>query len=346
MANDLDKVDVSHLEALAKLEAEERAIRALAEKAAWHRDKVAEVYARVVRDYEARVAAIGEQARAVRQRVREDLTALDALHERCRTQLEQARIELQESEFRHEIGEFSREEFQKRQQAGERAITERREEFETVRKLRARYVELLPGEPSAPVPAPKTVPQASVPAGPPPEPPAAAPPEPPAEVARASAPAGPPPQPPGDTVPAGIPAEPVAVADVITPAGTETSFAPPPSKAEFAVPPLPGAEGEQFGTVAVTSAVLIEERSGVPGTAHRLGQVTTIGRTADNQIVVPVREVSRRHAEISLVDGAYAVRDLGSPNGTFVNGERVTERRLQDGDRLAMGGQVFVFKAR
>ncbi len=56
--------------------------------------------------------------------------------------------------------------------------------------------------------------------------------------------------------------------------------------------------------------------------------------------------MSRRHAEIVLAETGYVVKDLGSPNGTFVNGERITEHRLHDDDRIAMGGQVFVFKVR
>jgi pSer/pThr/pTyr-binding forkhead associated (FHA) protein len=126
-----------------------------------------------------------------------------------------------------------------------------------------------------------------------------------------------------------------------------TSFLPPPTSADFQLPPAPASDdSEQFGTVAVSTALLIEDKAGLPGTAHRLGLRTSIGRTPDNQIVVPIREVSRRHAEIVCLDNAYVVRDLGSPNGTFVNGDRITEHRLQDGDRVAMGGQVFVFKAR
>ena len=61
--------------------------------------------------------------------------------------------------------------------------------------------------------------------------------------------------------------------------------------------------------------------------------------------MVPDKKVSRRHAEIALSEGGYVLKDLGSPNGTFVNGEPVTEHRLKEGDRITMGGQVFVFKA-
>jgi pSer/pThr/pTyr-binding forkhead associated (FHA) protein len=115
-------------------------------------------------------------------------------------------------------------------------------------------------------------------------------------------------------------------------------------QAKAPVPPADNAEA--FATVAISSALLIEDRAGQPGAHHRLGILTTIGRTPDNQVVVPVREVSRRHAEIVLTESGYVLKDLGSPNGTFVNGERITEHRLQDEDRIAMGGQVFVFKVR
>jgi pSer/pThr/pTyr-binding forkhead associated (FHA) protein len=122
----------------------------------------------------------------------------------------------------------------------------------------------------------------------------------------------------------------------------------PPAVAGLHVPPQspPPGETEALGTVAIAAALLIEDRSGTPGAHHRLGVLTTIGRTPDNQIVVPIREVSRRHAEIVLTGAGYVLKDLGSPNGTFVNGERVSEHQLQDDDRIAMGGQVFVFKAR
>jgi len=59
-----------------------------------------------------------------------------------------------------------------------------------------------------------------------------------------------------------------------------------------------------------------------------------IGRSRDADFTVPSREVSSFHAEIVLADDGYAVRDLGSRNGTFVNGERVVEARLGDGDIL------------
>ena len=62
----------------------------------------------------------------------------------------------------------------------------------------------------------------------------------------------------------------------------------------------------------------------------------TIGRADDCDIVLPRRQVSRYHARIERVNGGYVIRDLGSKNGTYVNGERVSgePHRLADGDEI------------
>ena len=74
--------------------------------------------------------------------------------------------------------------------------------------------------------------------------------------------------------------------------------------------------------------------------------LVTIGRAADNSVVLaPEIAASRHHAEFSEGDGAWAVRDLGSLNGTFVNGERIEwPRVLQLGDQLRIAGEVMVFE--
>lgn len=72
-----------------------------------------------------------------------------------------------------------------------------------------------------------------------------------------------------------------------------------------------------------------------------LGALTLLGRDASADILVEDAGVSRRHAEIRVThDGPHfviTVRDLGSTNGTFVNGDRVTTRRVTEGDRLTIG---------
>jgi hypothetical protein len=76
----------------------------------------------------------------------------------------------------------------------------------------------------------------------------------------------------------------------------------------------------------------------------RLGQVTTLGRMAGCDIVLTDPGASRRHAQIDRRDDGYAVTDLGSTNGTLVNGEPVRERLLVDGDRITIGSTVLEFR--
>jgi hypothetical protein len=64
---------------------------------------------------------------------------------------------------------------------------------------------------------------------------------------------------------------------------------------------------------------------------------TTIGRRADNDIVLSDRAVSGRHARIHLAQGQATVQDLDSTNGTLVNGRRISTHPLADGDMISIG---------
>jgi adenylate cyclase len=60
---------------------------------------------------------------------------------------------------------------------------------------------------------------------------------------------------------------------------------------------------------------------------HPLSSFNTLGRHPDNSIQVLDRIVSKEHSRITLgPDGRYVIRDVGSLNGTFVNGEKVSKR--------------------
>jgi adenylate cyclase len=75
-----------------------------------------------------------------------------------------------------------------------------------------------------------------------------------------------------------------------------------------------------------------------------LGNFNSIGRHPDNTIQILDRIISKEHATLQrLPDGSYLLRDLQSLNGTFVRGDRVTERRLDDGDEITMGSTRLLF---
>jgi pSer/pThr/pTyr-binding forkhead associated (FHA) protein len=70
-----------------------------------------------------------------------------------------------------------------------------------------------------------------------------------------------------------------------------------------------------------------------------------LGRALDNDIVVNDASVSRHHAAIEATNGTFRLRDLGSQNGTFIGGDRITDAPLGNGDSLRIGDATFTFHA-
>jgi hypothetical protein len=76
----------------------------------------------------------------------------------------------------------------------------------------------------------------------------------------------------------------------------------------------------------------------------RLAAPVTIGRSRDCDCVLAEASVSRRHAELRRDGGRWLLRDLGSRNGTRVNGLRVLEEiEIRPGDRVSFGGAPYRF---
>ena len=71
--------------------------------------------------------------------------------------------------------------------------------------------------------------------------------------------------------------------------------------------------------------------------------VHTLGRTQTNSIRLHDTEVSREHAELVQEGDGFVLRDLGSSNGSFVNGRLVTEQRLQTGDQVQLGRSLLLY---
>src|SRR3954468_7480542 len=69
----------------------------------------------------------------------------------------------------------------------------------------------------------------------------------------------------------------------------------------------------------------------------RPGQILFAGRSSSTDIFIDENLVSRRHAKFAWVGDEVKVQDLGSTNGTFVNGRRVTGSTLQSGDKVQIG---------
>jgi len=104
-------------------------------------------------------------------------------------------------------------------------------------------------------------------------------------------------------------------------------------------PPTQAATPEELGMEPEVVTVDVD------GTRHTLDKRNVvIGRSKDCDIRVADPNVSRRHAEIRQEGTAYWVQDLGSTNGTTVNGRRQQRAKLQNEDRITVGSTDLVFR--
>src|SRR6195256_1998270 len=85
-------------------------------------------------------------------------------------------------------------------------------------------------------------------------------------------------------------------------------------------------------------AKLVLLSAGMTGRTHDLKtDKTTIGRVEDNTFQIAEPSVSSHHCEVLLRGSDIVVRDLNSTNGTYINGEKVTEKVLKPGEVLRLG---------
>jgi hypothetical protein len=112
---------------------------------------------------------------------------------------------------------------------------------------------------------------------------------------------------------------------------------PPPPEPEPAPPPPPPPTTAEPELVATLTAD--------DGTMHPLLEETsTVGRTPANAIALRDASVSAKHAQVVRTAEGFMIEDLGSRNGTFVNSEKLTEKRLlADGDLVRLGKIILTF---
>jgi len=141
-----------------------------------------------------------------------------------------------------------------------------------------------------------------------------------------------------------------------SPQGAAAAPPAPPAPGHPGVPPLPPLRGRiatdtgrqgpsmvgRSGTRPGVAHVLVV---GGPGTRHTLGAGrNVIGRGTEADIRLPDTGVSRKHVDVVLEDGVAVAEDLGSTNGTLVNGRRISRQPLSDGDVIRIGHSVLVYR--
>lgn len=331
MIDELPQVDTTLLDALVDLRRERDALRQRLARLGDSAGQVSDVVLQRVRaDYEGRIEAIDAKATPLKQEARELFNRLKPLQDAAQEAFNSLRLDQEELGVRHRLGEFDDEEHRRRMaQLGEKMKGAEGRSAE-ISELVARFVgafdsvsDLAPGQ-TAEVLAVVSAPEPRHDEGTlhlPPEPPPA--PEPP--------PLPPPPA-------AAILLQPFEIAEV--------SEAPPAPEAEISpvaetTPVVPLAQP----AVATGHPRLVALDSDIEPPEHRLEPLTFIGRTPENHVRIFKPAVSRRHAQIAHADGGWLLKDLSSENGTYVNGQRINERVLVDGDRVQFGTSRFLFKA-
>jgi hypothetical protein len=104
-------------------------------------------------------------------------------------------------------------------------------------------------------------------------------------------------------------------------------------------------EGEEKVEPAPPSAAsLVIHEDGEARSVVLAADVVTIGRLPECQVAIADKGASRQHAQIRHAHGTYTITDLGSTNGTRLNGQVIQSRELADGDRITIGSTVLEFR--
>ena len=105
-----------------------------------------------------------------------------------------------------------------------------------------------------------------------------------------------------------------------------------------------GAEKLQPSGPIHLPTLVVHDENGSASTVRLTKEVVTIGRLPDCDVVLKDRGASRRHAQIRTKNGASTLTDLGSTNGTRLNGATIQSRALEDGDRITIGATVLEYR--
>lgn len=117
----------------------------------------------------------------------------------------------------------------------------------------------------------------------------------------------------------------------------QSAAAPPPKPRTQAPRPSQPSRPSLAGGIATVT---------VSGTGHDValaGERVSVGRLASCDVRLADANVSREHAVFVREGAGWAIEDLGSTNGTYLNGERVAAERLRDGDVISIGASELVF---
>lgn len=311
---DLGAVDLSAIESLKTLKVEQDVLDGrLKTMEAMKTEVASAVYLRVRSDYEKRQQSLDEQSRPLKQAAREQYARLRALLERFEADHEAIKLDQQELELRHKLGEYDDKEFQRRGRAIESAVKDKADARTRALELKARFVEAFRAE---------------------------------SELDAATSPGG-----KRDSASTQqfsvLSAADADVAEARTHEVPAIADADLPNQTQ-GLPPVevPAAPAATAGSTQVfRPARLIPQnaeagRQNCPLTLKPL----SIGAASGNDVRLGGPGVEARHAQISATMSGFTIVDLNTKHGTRVNAEKIRERPLRNDDVIQIGAARFVFR--
>jgi regulator of replication initiation timing len=286
----------------------------------------ASVYARVRADYltqqkelEQRAIPLQQQMRSLYAQVRDGITKLEA-------EFAEAKLRLEEIDFRHQLGEYDAAEHTRLRQAAQKPLQEREQAGQQAARIKARFLQVVNNEAELDEPAPTTSPGSPLPVDRTGEMPAV-------HMAQN-----------GDTtervatVP--MPPAPAIVADLGQTSAMPAIKPPPP------LPPAAAKAERNPDATVVFRPGKLQPLNAEAGMAVATLSLKPVIVGSDNSCDVRVSHpgVATRHAEISLSRQGFTIRSLGANAVVTINGVAVTEQLLKDADQIQIGPARFGFK--
>ena len=279
-----------------------------------HKGKVSEaVHIRVLQDYEARLEETKEALLKKKTEIDRELASLYGTRKKISSQLEEHHQRLEEIKFRNTLGEYAEEEYQRVAREEQDKISR----FETVLSALesniSRYESIFEGEEELFAETPTAPPEAI------------------AEMAEVS----------GVEPAAPLEAEPAtdAAGYVIEERGPDYFSA--VTEAEEATKPKGKAKAKAPKRERPRLVIISGKNSGA---AFFIKATLSLGRAESNTVTLKDAKVSRQHAQIQKQGEQYVLVDLNSANGTYVNGERIEEHVLSNGDEIQIGDTILQFQ--
>ena len=278
------------------------------------------VFERVRSDYVNRLDDLEQQAAPLKQEARQQYSNLRQLIERFEADHEAIKLDQQELELRHKLGEFDDKEFQKRIKAIEASVKDKAEARARGLEMKARFLEAFHAESdleaASPAPSPVTG-RFSVP------PPA----EDTAEARTTDMPGVRPDLTPNKT----------QIMSAVNITGQRPALPPAPP------PPMPAGGGGATQIFRAARLVPQNPEAGKQSFTLTLKPMA-IGADTASDIRIAGPGVEPKHAQITVSMAGFTITDMGTKHGTRVNAEKIKERQLANEDVIQIGAARFVFR--